>query len=282
MCAPGGATGVTPENESPLAWQFEQPFAIPVWFIGAGFQARVEWQVSQARLVGMCDPGCAVARAPLWQVTQLPGVTPTWSNRTVTHVKVLWQESHEAVVTRWPEGLPVAVVPLWQVVHVPGTIPAWSNCALAKDSVLWHTEHCCVVGTCDDVITTVLMRALAVWQPMQVFGVFLNSPRTWQLSQRVRSCAPVSGNPVVQCWTTASGPGRVETRFCAGGTGADGLCANAVAAVSAAPATKAAQTANSRSDGMCSRRLMIVFIGVFPYLERCSQDRSGTKPGRRP
>ncbi len=33
------------------------------------------------------------------------------------------------------------------------------------------------------------------WQPTQVFGVSLNSPRTWQLSQRVRSCAPVSAKP---------------------------------------------------------------------------------------
>jgi hypothetical protein len=57
MCAPGGDTGFTPAKASPVAWQFEQPFAIPVWFIGAGSQARVEWQASQARLVGMWDPG---------------------------------------------------------------------------------------------------------------------------------------------------------------------------------------------------------------------------------
>ena len=85
---------------------------MPAWFIGAGCQARVAWHASQARLVGMCEPGWAVARAPLWQVAHVPAVTPAWSNRTVTQLNVPWQESHEADVTRWPEGLPVDVVPL--------------------------------------------------------------------------------------------------------------------------------------------------------------------------
>jgi len=265
MCAPGGDTGFTPAKASPVAWQFEQPFTIPAWFIGAGSQACVEWQVSQARPVGMWDPGCAVARAPLWHVAQPPGVTPAWSNLTVTHVNVLWQVSHEAEVTRWPEGFPVAVVPLWQVAHVPGTTPEWSNCAPAKDSVLWHTEHSWTTGGCDDVITTVLIRALAVWQPVQVFGVFLNSPRTWQLSHRVRSCAPVSGNPVVQCSATASGPGGVETRFCVAGGRAAGVCPNAGAAASAAPT--AAPSTNRRSHGIRSARVTYLVIGVFPSPE---------------
>lgn len=242
---------------------------MPTWFIGAGSQARVEWQVSQARLVGMWDPGWAVARAPLWQLAQLPGVTPPWSNLTVTHVNVPWQVSHEAEVTRWPEGFPVALVPLWQVAHVPGTTPEWLNCAPANDSVLWHTEHSCVTGGCDDVITTALMRAAAVWQPVQVFGVFLNSPRTWQLSQRVRSCVPVRGNPVVQCSAIASGPGSVETRFegaglCATTEGADGVWPHASTVVSAALMAIAAPMTVRRSQGNRRVRVMSAVIGAFP------------------
>jgi len=278
MCVPGGDTGVTPANDCPTAWQLEHPFTIPAWFIGAGFHACVEWQVSQARLVGMWDPGWAVARAPLWQVAQLPGVTPAWSNRTVVQLNVLWHESQEADVTRWPEGFPDAVVPLWQVAQVPGATPMWSNCALAKDSVLWQTEHSWVIGTCEDVITTVLMRAAAVWQPVQVFGVFLNSPRTWQLSQRVRSCAPVSGNPVVQCSATASGPGSVETRFdaarvdaaaaCAGGFCATEFCADAPANGSAAPRARTTPTMRRRSEAPGDAQERNDFMGACRFLEK--------------
>ncbi len=31
-------------------------------------------------MVGMCFAGLPVARAPLWQIAQVPGATPTWLN----------------------------------------------------------------------------------------------------------------------------------------------------------------------------------------------------------
>ena len=33
MCVGGGALTVTPKNDSPAAWQVEQPEAIPAWFM---------------------------------------------------------------------------------------------------------------------------------------------------------------------------------------------------------------------------------------------------------
>ena len=50
---------------------------------------------------------------------------------------------------------------------------------LARIHPRFFTPHISIV------ITTVLMRAAAVWQPVQVLGVFLNSPRTWQLSLKL-------------------------------------------------------------------------------------------------
>ena len=98
---------------------------------------------------------------------------------------------------------------------MPAAIPAWTNVAPANVTVLWHVEHCSSVGGCDDVIVTLLMRALCVWQPMQVFGVSLNTPRTWQLSQRVFWWAPVSANPVARCCATESASGSEPLRPCA-------------------------------------------------------------------
>ena len=60
-------------------WQAAQPLVILLWSTDAGFQARVEWQPSQAPVAGMCVPGLPVACTPSWQVPQVPFTTPAWS-----------------------------------------------------------------------------------------------------------------------------------------------------------------------------------------------------------
>ncbi len=72
----------------------------------------------------MCFAGLPGAVAPLWQLTQAPGVTPVWLNVAGIQAVVLWQLSQEAMVGMCFAGLPVALVPLWHVVHAPGVTPA--------------------------------------------------------------------------------------------------------------------------------------------------------------
>ena len=63
-----------------------------VWFIVAGRQAVVRWQLSQ-EIPGLVPPlwlaGSPVAELPLWQVAQVPGVTPVWLNVAGTQAVVL-------------------------------------------------------------------------------------------------------------------------------------------------------------------------------------------------
>ncbi len=69
-----------PMAATPL-WQLLQPLVIPVWSKRvAGRHARLEWQLSQPAVVGMCPAGLPVAATPLWQLAQLP-VTCVWSTR---------------------------------------------------------------------------------------------------------------------------------------------------------------------------------------------------------
>ena len=70
----------------------------PAWFIVAGSQALVRWQVSHDWLVLMWldDLPCAVE--PLWQLAQVPAVTPAWFMVAGVQPLVRWQVSHEAVV----------------------------------------------------------------------------------------------------------------------------------------------------------------------------------------
>ena len=49
-----------------------------MWFIVAGVQALVRWQVSHAAEVEMWLPGLPLAVEPLWQVAQVPAATPLW------------------------------------------------------------------------------------------------------------------------------------------------------------------------------------------------------------
>ena len=72
----------------------------------------MRWQESQDFAVTKWLPGLPLARAPLWQMTQVAGATPIWLNVAGFHVVVRWQESHEAVVGRWLPSLPGALEPL--------------------------------------------------------------------------------------------------------------------------------------------------------------------------
>jgi len=69
-----------------------------VWFIVAGVQALVRWQVSQLAVVATWLLGLPVAFWPLWQVAQVPGVTPVWFIVAGVQALVRWQVSQLAVV----------------------------------------------------------------------------------------------------------------------------------------------------------------------------------------
>ena len=62
-------------------WQFAQvPTATPAWFIVAGTQPVVLWQVSHDAVVAMWLDGLPLAVVPLWQVEHPPGTTSVWLN----------------------------------------------------------------------------------------------------------------------------------------------------------------------------------------------------------
>jgi hypothetical protein len=171
----------------------------------AGVHPLVRWQESQAAVVGTWLVDLPRAALPLWQVAQDPAATPAWLNAAPVHAEVRWQESHDAVVTTCPGGLPPAVAPLWQDAQVPGTTPKWTKRAPVNVTVLWQTSQGCCVGACEGGMVIDATRVPAPWQPTQVRGVPLNTPRTWQVSQRVSSCAPVRANPVARCWDADRG-----------------------------------------------------------------------------
>ena len=126
----------------------------------------------------------------------MPGVTLAWLNAAGSHAVVRWQLSQAAVVTMWPACLPFARDPLWHDTQDPGAIATWLKRAPAKVEVLWQDSQGWVTGMWLWGMTVVAMRLAAVWQDAHDLGVPLNTPRTWQLSQRAAWCAPVSANPV--------------------------------------------------------------------------------------
>jgi hypothetical protein len=165
----------------------------------AGSHPVVRWQLSQDAMVTTWFAGLPRAPEPLWQVAQLPGATLAWLKLAGIQALVRWQLSQAAMVTTWPEGLPGALEPLWQVMHEPGRTPTWLKRAPEKVDVLWQDSQGCVVGKCELGITTLETRLAIVWQKAHCRGVPLNTPRTWQESQRATWWAPVSGKPVRRC-----------------------------------------------------------------------------------
>jgi len=91
-----------------LLWQFTQGVAATTeWFIVAGLQAAVRWQLSQAAaglVPPLCMAGIPVADLP-WQVAQEPGTTPVWLYPPLTSSQfpppILWQLSQDSDVTTW-------------------------------------------------------------------------------------------------------------------------------------------------------------------------------------
>lgn len=166
-------------------------------------------------------------------------------------------------------GLPVACMPLWHDAQLPAMTPLWVNLVPAKLTVVWQTVHGCVADICDDAMVTVLMRAPLPWQLSQVFGVPLKIPRTWQLSQRVDSCAPVSGKPVDRCCAAAVGDRDAD---CAAATPEP---ASSTAAISIAVATAA-----TREFGERRRKEEMKFTVALHWQRRHPGTTAESRPSR--
>jgi hypothetical protein len=74
----------------------------------------------------------------------------------------------------------------------------WLNFAPAKVLVLWQVSQFNWVCTWLEAFTTFARASNKplVWQLAQSFGVPLNTPLTWQDSQRALVCTPVRAKPV--------------------------------------------------------------------------------------
>ena len=146
-----------------------------------------------------------MALVPLWQLAQVPAATLAWLYFAGVQELVLWQLSQGAEVAMWPAGFPLDPLPLWQVVQEPGATPMWSKRAPLNDVVLWQLLQACLVGMW---VVGRMVDARCpplVWQPEHRVGVPLNTPRTWQDSQRALWCAPVRANPVLM-WSKRALP----------------------------------------------------------------------------
>jgi hypothetical protein len=141
---------------------------MPVWLMIVPeneTKLLLEWQVSQAILVGMwgCDPvgldtGVTPAKTwPLWHVEQPLTMPVCFISVPENDVKLLveWQVSQVILVGRWDGDspsldfgvTPVNTWPLWQFVQ-PMLMPVWDITPEPGPYVLWHVEHFCVVGKC--------------------------------------------------------------------------------------------------------------------------------------
>src|SRR5690349_11033814 len=141
----------------------------------------------------------------------------------------------------WLVGLLEACMPLWQVKQLPGVTPIWLKRAPEKLAVLWQVSHGCCVWMWLRGMTTAEMRVPATWHNAHWRGVPLKRPETWQDSQRVRRCCPVSGKPVCT-WSNC----------------VEGGCANA-RADSRAQTTTVSQSTTSIQVGRV-RRVRVSFM----------------------
>jgi hypothetical protein len=187
------------------SWQAAQPLVTPVWIcapLGAGVPKAVpgavavalagtsvagrlaRWQVSQAVLLGMCEPGpgglvggmptmrvmpakVLLLPAGWWQATQLL-LMPVWfinaplnfapsptGTTAIDEPVPTWQTSHEAEVGMWLAGCPTMLKPL----------PGKANEAAAAP---WH---------CAQLLPVLGAQA---WMLASV-GITAKSPAVWQL-----------------------------------------------------------------------------------------------------
>ena len=145
--------------------------------------------MSHAALVVMWLGDLPRALEPLWQVAHDPAATLLWLNAAGVQAEVRWQVSHWALVWMWLAGLPGAWMLLWQFVQVPGWTAMWLKRAPENVRVLWQTSQVTPsTGMWLRGMTTFEYGLPAWWQDAQRIGVPRNTPRMWQLSQRVVTC----------------------------------------------------------------------------------------------